>query len=183
MHKLSRLQELVAQRRVIRLTPRHRPDEKLYGIPLSVTDEFILLHEVHEFHLDGYLVIPLGNIKGIRLKEAEETTHRILEAEGALKTLGLADPVCLSSYEELFSSLHASNLLVSVEACERVGKWIEDFFVIGKVADVGTKTVSLLPFDASGHWEATPTRVPFRRVLTVTFNNEYLNVFSRYLRA
>lgn len=182
MHKLSRLQELVQQRQVIRLTPKHRPEEKLYGIPLTVTDEFILLHEVREFHLDGYLVLPLANVKGVRRKEAEETTHRILEAEGALKNLGLSDPVSLSSFQDLFESLQANGMNVSVEACEQMGKWIEDFFLLGRIVEVGEKGMRIQPFDAMGQWEPTATRVPFRRILSVTFNNEYMNVFSKYLR-
>ncbi|MEI8196748.1 MAG: hypothetical protein WCI73_12690 [Phycisphaerae bacterium] len=182
MHKLSRLQELVTARQVIRVTPKHRPEEKLYGIPLSVSDEFILLHEVREFHLDGYLVIPLANVRGVRKKESEETTQRILEAEGALKDLGLSDPVCLGSFSEFFGSLQAGNIFVSVEASERVGEWIEDFFVLGRVKDVRDSAVMVQPFDALGRWEKSAQRLPYRRILSVTFNNEYMNVFSRYVK-
>jgi hypothetical protein len=182
MQKLSRLQELVQQRHVIRVTPKHRPHEKLYGIPLTVTDEFILLHEVREFHLDGYLVLPVANVRGVRLKEAEQTAQRILQSEGALANLGLADPVSLSSFRDLFESLHANNMNVSVEACEPAGKWIEDFFLLGRITEVSEKSVRLQPFDATGHWEQTATRVLYKRILSVTFNNEYMNIFSKYLK-
>lgn len=182
MHKLSRLQELVTARQVIRVTPKHRPEEKLFGIPLSVTDEIILLQEVREFHLDGYLVLPLSNVRGVRMKESEAVTQRILEAEGALKNLGLADPVCLSSFAEFFGSLQASNILVSIETTERVGKWMEDFFVLGRVTHVRENAVIMQPFDALGCWGDSAQKIPFRRILSVAFNNEYLNVFAKYLR-
>ena len=181
MHKLSRLKELTQQRHVIRITPTHRPDEKLYGIPLAVSDELILLHEVREFHLDGYLVLPLANIHGVRLKEAEITMHRILTAEGALANLGLSDPVSLSSFADFFSSLQACGLLVSIEACEPQGKFYDDFFVLGKITDMDVRNVFVLPFDAAAQWEPEPVRVPLKRILTVTFNNEYMNTFAKYV--
>ncbi len=179
-NKLSKLQELVHQRQAIRVTPRHRPDEKLYGVPLAVTDELLLLHEIREFHLDGYLVLPLHNIRGVRLRDSEETMQRILTAEGALKPLGLSEPVVLTNLFDMFASLQASNIFVSVEACEPRGKFVEDFFVLGRVADVASKRVSILPFDATGRWEESPTALPYKRILSVTFLNEYMNVFSKY---
>lgn len=184
MTKLERLRELVAARKAIRLTMKHRPAEKIHGIPLASTSEFLLLHEIHEFHLDGYLVVPLKNIRGVRTGEAEATIHRILEAENALTKLGLEDPVALNSYADLFSSLQALGRYVVVEAWEPSDDrdWVEDFFLIGRVVNVTARTVAILNFDPTGKWDSQPRQLPYKNISSINFDNEYINTFAKYVK-
>lgn len=183
MTKLERIRELVETRHTIRLTMKHRPAEKIHGIPLASTQEFLLLHEIHEFHLDGYMVVPLKNIRGVRTSPAEATIHSIMEKEQALAQLGLEDPVAINSYADLFSSIQALGRHVVVEAWENADdNWVEDFFLIGRVVNVTERTVAILNFDSTGHWDQQPRQLSYKNISSVNFDNEYINTFAKYVK-
>ncbi len=184
MTKQQKLRELVEAREAIRLTMKHRPAEKIHGVPLAATSELLLMHEIHEFHLDGYLVVPLRNIRGVRKRDAEAMIQRIMSAENAYSKLGLEDPVAISSYADLFGSIQALGRYVVIEAWQNAEDedWVEDFFLIGRVVNVTERAVAILNFDPTGKWDAQPRVLKYKNISSICFDNEYVNTFAKYVR-
>ena len=63
--------------------------------------------------------------------------------------------------------------------CEREES---DAFLIGQIVRVNKKSVTLRGFDALGRWDEENTRVSYGDITLVTFDDEYITVFSKYLR-
>ncbi len=181
--KYVRFQELVETRKVIRLRPKFPPDETIHGIPLSASEQFVLLQEVHEFHLDGYTVMPLANVLAIRSGKAEEKIQEVLTGEGVFQKAGIPYELSLDTYAALFRSFKQLGKNVIVELLpEGPRDEPEQGFFIGRVVGMSARSVAILHFDAVGRWSSEPSVVPYDMIKWVTFDTEYINVFSKYLR-
>jgi hypothetical protein len=181
--KLARFQELAEERRVIRVRPKFPPDETLHGIPLAASETLVLLQEVHEFHLDGYTVIPLKNVAALRAGAAEETIQRILVGEGVFSNAGINYDVQIDSFQDLFRSLKKAGKNVIVELLpEGPRDDMDHAFLIGRVVGMSARSVAIMHFDAVGKWSSESTVLPYDMIKWVTFDTEYVNVFSKYLQ-
>ena len=75
--KHLKFQELVDLKRAVTITPKYPPYDTSLGFPLAVTEEMLLVQEVIEFHLAGYSIMPIYEIRSVRSKKAERTLERI----------------------------------------------------------------------------------------------------------
>ena len=80
--KHLKFQEFVDLKRAVTITLKYPPYDTCMGFPLAVTEEMLLMHEIVEFHLSGYSIMPIYEIRSVRSKKAERTLERIFEAEG-----------------------------------------------------------------------------------------------------
>ena len=151
--------------------------EILHGYPLQFSRRLVLLHVLREFHLDGYALLRVGDIARVRRGQSERFFARMLRQEGVSKLVGIAHELQLSDVNSALASLKAQKKLLTVE-CEApdVGE-----YYAGRVQRLTASTASLHTFDACGKWGAQPTRVVFDAISLVTWDNEYLSVFERYL--
>jgi hypothetical protein len=181
--KHARFQELVEERPVIRVRPKFPPEETLHGIPLAASETLVLLQEVHEFHLDGYTVMPLKSVAAIRAGRAEETIQRILVGEGVYPKAGISYDVQLDSFQDLFRSLKKAGKNVIVELLpEGPRDEMDQAFLIGRIVGMSARSVAIMHFDAVGQWSSESTVLPYDMIKWVTFDTEYINVFSKYLQ-
>ena len=105
--KHLKFQELVDLKRAVTITPKYPPYDTSLGFPLAVTEEMLLLQEIIEFHLAGYSIMPIYEIRGVRSKKAERTVERIFEAEGLLGKVGIAEVPPMGDWPDLFCSRHS----------------------------------------------------------------------------
>lgn len=179
--KIERFKELMSLRQAVRIRPRYFPENHLYGFVVAVSDDFVVLHEIHDFHIDGYLIVPMSNIKGIRSSEAERTLEKILAAEGMMDRLGLKHELDLTGWRAMFRSVHKIGKNVIVETFNITHEREEEQFVIGRIQGMSAKSLSILGFDALGQWESEPMIIAYRNIKWVQFDSEYINVFSKYV--
>jgi hypothetical protein len=63
----------------------------------------LLLHEIVEFHLAGYSIMPIYEIRSVRSKKSERMVEKIFEAEGIAPRIGIADVPPLNDWPEKFA--------------------------------------------------------------------------------
>lgn len=180
--KYLKFQELVENHTVIRLRPKFPPEETLHGIPLAATERLVLLQEVQEFHLDGYTVVPMTNVLALRSGRAEQTIQRILTAEGVYQRAGMPYELVLDDFSALFRSLKKLGKCAIVELLPEDVRDAPAGFFIGSVVGMSNRSVALRHFDALGRWASEPSIVPYDMIKWVTFDTEYINVFTKYLQ-
>jgi len=153
-------------------------DEMLSGVPVALSPRFLVLHEISEFYLYGFTVLPLDTIEEIHQDAADQFIDQILRAEGIMDKVGLNHSVDLASWMSLFSSLEKTDLTVTLQ-CEELN---EDYFFIGKVKRVDEDAVWIHHFDSEGVLSETWDLIPFESINKVGFDEPFANMLSRHLR-
>jgi hypothetical protein len=180
--KHLKFQELVDLKRAVTITPKYPPYDTSLGFPLSVTEEMLLLHEIVEFHLSGYSVMPIYEIRSVRSKKAERTVERIFEAEGLMKQVGLAEQPPLNDWPDLFQWFRREGKLIQVEYFDTPEPGFSDeALAVGRITGLSNRSVGIMNFDPAGNWDSEATVVGYDKIKRVRFDTEYIRVFSKYL--
>jgi hypothetical protein len=180
--KHLKFQELVDLKRAVTITPKYPPYDTALGFPLAVTEEMLLMQEVIEFHLAGYSIMPIYEIRAVRSKKAERTLERIFEAEGIMQKVGIADLPPLNDWPELFAWFKRQGKMLQIEYFDTPEPGFSDeAFAVGRITGMSSRSVGLLNFDATGNWDSETTVVAYDNIKRVRFDTEYINVFTKYL--
>jgi hypothetical protein len=83
----EQLEGALAARQMIRLRRDDIDAATIYGFPLAIGPELVLLAVEHDWRLDGYAIVRLADVTKVRSNEFDRFTERVLEAKGELRRL------------------------------------------------------------------------------------------------
>lgn len=182
--KHLKIQELVDEKRAVTITPKYPPYDTSLGFCLAVSEEMLLTQEIVEFHLAGYAIMPIHEIRNLRSKKAERTVERIFEAEGTLKNVGISEVPPLNDWPDLFRWFNNQKKMIQVEYFDTPEPgYSDEAFAVGKITGLSSRSVAVLNFDASGKWDSEATVISYDNIKRIRFETEYIRVFSKYLPA
>lgn len=180
--KAEKFKEYIQLRRAVRIRPKHATDQTLHGFPLVLSDNFVVLQEIREFHLDGYAIVPLKSIYAVRSGPVERAIERVLQGEGIYDKVSLPYALNLDSFADVFRSLQQTGKNIIIEVLEFERQYINEDFVIGKIVGMSPRSVAILNFDDTGICDIEPTVISYKNIKWISFDSEYINLFSKYLR-
>jgi len=153
-------------------------EESNQGYVVAASSNFIVLQETEDFALQGFCVFPMEDITTIKRNKFDKYYGQIIEWEGLQKNIGLRTNIELKNWKSVFTSLQKqkSNVIVECEHPE------VDTFTIGEIEKVTDKHVYINYFDAAGYVDAEPTKLRFDDITKVVFDDQYIDIFSKYLR-
>ncbi|MEW6097263.1 MAG: hypothetical protein AB1567_12200 [bacterium] len=160
---------------IIRNTPGFY---NIHGYLLDISDDWILVQNISEFHLDGYSIIRKSDVDKMRYDNRDRYFEKILRIEGVRENVSKKYEINITDLPSIFKSLKITKLNIIVE-CEEPKN---ELFVIGKITQINKNSVSMLHFDACGRWEKQSTVIYYPEITIIRFDEEYINVFSRYLK-
>lgn len=138
---------------------------------------FLLIHKTEEFDLSGFSIIRKDQFDSVRYSKFEKAIENILLKEGVSnKNLAPKFEIDLTNWASIFSSLKKADRHVIIE-CEYQG----DFY-IGSIEKVKKKSLEFRYFDATGLLDKKPTKIRYKKITLVRFNERYIEVFRRHLR-
>jgi hypothetical protein len=148
------------------------------GFILGASREWLLLHVISEFHLDGYHVIRFQDVEEIWNPASHRYFEKILKAVGVYQKVGLNVEIDLTTIQTILASLKkiGRNIIIEGEILK------PETFIIGKIVRVGKRSVAFLDFGPDGKWEAKSELFPYSKITSVSFDTEYINVFSKCTR-
>jgi len=150
------------------------------GFILQMSKDFLLIQKEEEFFLNGYGIIRKDHFDAIRCNKFDKARKRILKAEGIFDTdYGIKNRITLKDWKTIFIDLLKYDCHVIVE-CEDLE---EPLFVIGPIKKVNSDSVSIRYYDPTGLLDKKPTKVKYKDITLVKFDDRYINVFKKYLRA
>lgn len=147
------------------------------GYFLQVSEKLALLYECDDFRLRSYIVIPIQQIKKIRFNKSDAFYAKIATAEGIKTGLKIKTEVDLSDWTTLFSHFKDSEEVVIIE-CEDDEV---NHFLIGKITKIKSKSVWIHHFNARGKLDKKATKVKFKNITKITFDDRYIDVFAKYV--
>ena len=140
------------------------------GIALAVSDTFVAILCVDQWHADGVKIFPLDKITAI---EPCPERRKILAWNG-VETTNRYFWLDLESYAGLFQSLKKRDQFITVEDEEELD--------VGLVAAIGPDFVKLTAIDPDGDWVEDLVEYPYQDITTIWVDCEYANVLGTYSR-
>lgn len=175
----ERLRELVGSKRVVRLSvPDDEGLEHSHGFVVGMSRSLVVLHEVIDFHIDGYRVFHTKSISEVRNGMYERTQNRILKSRGLHKFVDLPHWLKYGSWSSFFRSVKLATECVSVES----KNYCPSVVAIGEILSIGDTTVSLREFDARARWVDDPFVIRFKSLTSAGFGGEYDSCFYEFIR-
>lgn len=171
------LPELRQQLRQLSDTRQHCGIEYAYAedvqnaFPLAVGENLFLAAVDDVFLLNGFTVRRLRDIRHIRQRNG--LYQSIAEKEG-LNIIKVPD-VELTNWKSVFISLQWLDKPVIIER-----EYEPSFFRLGRIENVKRDRVLIRYFTADGTWQE-PVEIPFQGITSVTFDDRYSSVFSKYV--
>lgn len=150
-----------------------------YGYILNYSFDFILLIESDECRLNGYRVYPSASIVKIRHNKYDKFSDKILIEEGQKEFATISHQIDLESWKSIFNSIKNTNLNCSVEN-ENNKRF---FFKIGEIVKVKRRSLKILNFDPAGYLDDEPTKIKYKEISAIGFDDNYTNTMTKYLRA
>ena len=177
-----RLKRLIAGGEAVTICRKGLTDtSSIHGVILKATSQCVLVHQIREFHLDGYLVLRLEDIERIRFNRYDEHFNRILVAEGALSSAGCARKLDLSSFEDLLEQLKQSQETCILEGCYEN---IDEVYLIGFLTEIDTEEdfAHFMFFDSAGVFESKERGAYISFLSSVELQTEYIECHEKHMQ-
>ena len=172
---LEILDSAIKERSVITIERPELPEPELLCIPISRSDELILVHAFYDFHPDGYRIVRVDDVYAIFREGSELFFERIFKGEGVYSRLKTPQGIDLTSWKEVLESLKGRYQYCIVE-CEA-----EEEFLIGKVMEISDWEFTFWYFDAAGKWDEELDVVDYDELTSVGFDDCYTNTIVKYI--
>ena len=148
------------------------------GYIVDYSTEFVLLQEVDDFLIDGYLIFPLKSIAELRFNNKDRYYDKMLRGEKLTEEVGVKYKIDLTSWQTIFQSLKDLGLNVIIKNEDP----INDSFDIGPITEVDSTSVSIQYFNSMGFLDKEPTKISWNLITIINFDDRYTNTMSKYLR-
>ena len=151
-------------------------ERRIRGFVLAVSDELMLMQEVYDFTPDGYVIVRLRDVTGVRDGDYERFDARVLEGEG-FRAVPPPTAIDLASWRTVFASLARGEWPLAVVEDESD----VDALVVGRVLGAGETAAAFHYVSPVGVWEAEPEEIDYDEVTRVCFGDRYTTVLARYV--
>jgi len=135
-----------------------------------------LLIENDDFKFNGYSIFPISSILKIRNNDYDKYFDFIMDNEQLKHEIRISYPINLESWAEIFESIKKAGLTCYVEN----ENYKEYFFAISKIEKIKRKNLYVRNFDPSGLIDSEPTKINYKNISIIGFDDNYTNTMSRY---
>lgn len=148
------------------------------GFIVDYSADFIVLQEIDDFVIRGFLIIPLKTIVEIRLNNKDKYFESIYKKEGITDEIKKKHNIDLTNWETIFKSIKKLNFNVIIKNENPE----DDTFDIGPIIKITKKSVFIRYFDAMGIFDDELTKIDWDFITLVNFDDIYINTLSKYLK-
>ena len=152
--------------------------EYSHGYIVDNSGNFVLMQEADEFRTLGYVVFPVSTITHIRFNNNDKYYDKIMRLEKQVDNVFNKHKIDLTDWKSIFKTIKkvGFNVIVENENPE------DESFDIGPIIKITKTAVYIQYFNAKGYLNTEPTKITFDKITIAKFDDQYVNVFSKYLR-
>lgn len=151
--------------------------ESINGFPIMLSNRFLLMTVINDFHDEGYAILNIENIIDAYSNEHDTFYEKICISEGLQD---ISRPKFLSSiynYQQIFQSLQNYEGLVSIQCENQVKRYA---FYLGIIKDVKDENVEFLDIGMDGEWDNETHIIPYDEITQINFGDNYSKVYYKY---
>ncbi len=148
------------------------------GYIVDYSDDFVLMQESDDFRVLGFLLFPISTIDQIRFNYNDKYYDKIMRWEKLIDTVSKRHKIDMKSWTTIFRTIKKAGFNVIIEN-ENPN---DEIFNIGPIIKITRTAVYIQYFSAKGFLESETTKITFDKITIAKFDDNYINVFSKYLR-
>lgn len=148
------------------------------GYIVDFSSDFIVLQELDDFIIRGFLIFSTKMLKNVRSNKTDKFFEKIYKKEGITERVERKHIVDLSNWETILKSIKKLNFNVIIKN-ENPD---EDTFDIGPIIKVTKNAVYIRYFDAAGILDDELTKIDWKNITLLSFDDIYVNTLSKYIK-
>ena len=169
------LDEHISQRDLIAISRANFDSNKMQGFPLAYSKQLLLLRYVHDFYLDGLLLVRRSDITDSYCRQTDKFQRKLLDTEHKLKKGVFRNDHVIEDFTSFIEGL-GSKIIVIIENESQN----DSQFYIGLVASVDTESAHIQEFSGAGNWEHNATCISIDEITCCQIETNYINFYSRH---
>jgi hypothetical protein len=149
----------------------------IQGFVVGLSEHLVALEYVHDFQIDGLLVLRRSDITDVRRKKTDEFQQALLKQEGI--TVGAQtpkQPLQLQSWQTVITQLSTLFPIMILERELRP----EPTFSIGRVLKATAVQLEFRSFSGTARWYTKVERLKYAHLTALRVNARYANFYQRH---
>lgn len=162
---------------ILRVERKLGTESYIEGFPICLSEKFLLMTVINDFHDEGYTIIRTEDIKKAYSKESISFYETMCRDEGLDRK---AVPVIsdLSCEKSILNELNYYKGFIEIECEQEDGN---DDFYLGEIKEIFDEKVAMRTFDLSGKWEDKDEIISYEKLTRITFGDNYSKVYYKYM--
>ncbi len=167
----------IQNKMILRVERNIGTEQYIEGFPISLSQRFLLMTVINDFHDEGYAIIKVKDIKRVYSKESITFYEEMCKNEGLDKK---AIPVIssLSCEKTILSELKNYNGFVEIECEQENG---DEEFYLGVIKENLNEKVKMRTFDVTGKWSEADESIMYDKITKIAFGDNYSKTYYKYM--
>lgn len=147
----------------------------IQGFLLDFSDTLVLLQYVYDFHLDGYLVVRLGDISDLRSSATDRFQKGLLRSEGIFDQADFSFRAPIQSFDAFLASRPSREIVIVEDESHKPQK-----FLIGTVARVDKDVAWVNHFTGTARLAKPIQKIQINRITSCQIRTNYSLFYERH---
>jgi hypothetical protein len=147
----------------------------IQGFLLDFSDTLILLQYIHDFRLDGYLVLRLGDISQLKSSATDRFQKGLLRSEGIFDQVDFGFRAAIQSFDAFLASRPSQEIVIVEDEIHKPQK-----FLIGTVARVDKDAAWVNHFTGTARLAKPIQRIRTNRITSCQIHTNYTLIYERH---
>ena len=161
-------------RSLVSLTRNKIDQAKIQGFLLDYNDDWIALQYIHDFYVDGYLLLRRSDLTSLDCRSTDTFQRRLLESDGLLDQIDFDFQIPPGGVKGLLLGLPKEQIVILEDETE------ENRFLIGSILGIEDGCVSLRFFTGAGRWLDEPSEISLEDITSISFSTNYTLTYERH---
>ena len=149
------------------------------GFPIYLSEEFILMTVIVDFHDEGYAIIRTKDIVDAYSNESDSFNEQICISEGLQDNVQQEYIIEINSLKQILLQLKKYDGFICIQCEQQIERCS---FYMGKIISIEDEGVSFKDIGMDGMWDDEIHNIPYEEITQVTFGDNYSKMYYKYLK-
>ncbi|HSY19633.1 MAG TPA: hypothetical protein VK815_14925 [Candidatus Acidoferrales bacterium] len=169
------LREHIKNRDLISIRRDKIDSHSIQAFVLACSKTLILLQYVHDFRLDGFMLLRREDITGLKTGNTNHFQRQLLLTEGVLDQVDFAFRAPIQSFDSFLASLPPDEIVIVEDEVTDPKE-----FLIGTVSHIADGTVSIHHFTGVGRLVEPPAEIATTQITSCQIRTSYSRFYQRH---
>lgn len=152
--------------------------DSVHGYVLAISPWLVALQVVHEFRLEGLMLLRVADISAVGHSETDVLQRQLLVREGLEQLVPFGRHFALDDWSSAIRQL-ASDFPLMIIECESLDE-DDEVFLIGRLRSASKESINIEYFNGAAQWDSELQQVAADDITSCRVDSNYLNVYGRH---